>query len=191
MYRITQVSTGRFYVGSSNHVERRIRNHCRQHSGCKRLVNAIAKYGWAAFRWDIVESLVISDFPPRFCRLLLAATEQFYLSLWEPFGDRGFNISTEADAPRDFNRRPHTPCLRLAISAGLLGKRPCGFKAPGKSKQMMGNKLRQGKPWSNAERARISAQVTEFNKMRPRGVRGRWTRAKFNSGSGIQSHNGL
>ena len=192
VYRITHAPTGRIYIGSSNDIERRLHTHLGGHGGCPKLARAVRRHGRGQFRVDVLDdTLDVNELPVIWQRLLLSACEQFYLEVHQPWGASGFNVSKEADAPRESNKRPHPPCLKLAISAGLLGKKKRPYKSPGKSAQMRGNKLRQGKPWSAVDRARISAQTREANKRRPRGARGRWTEAISSNGAGTQLHNGL
>jgi hypothetical protein len=118
--------SGRFYIGSSTDVKKRVLKHLRGASGGKQshLRSALAKYGRDAFDVDVIETIDVSGLPTKFKRLVLGACEQFYLDCLSPFDERGFNLLRTVDLPSDTVRgRKLTPCQALLRGAGHLGLR--------------------------------------------------------------------
>jgi len=91
IYKIVCVVTGRFYVGSAVKLgQRRYRhfNELRRNAHHNiTLQRAFNKYGEESFTFEIIELVSPED---------LLIREQLWLDLLDPFGDRGFNIASEA-----------------------------------------------------------------------------------------------
>lgn len=54
IYKITNKETGKCYIGQAQDVQRRWKLHCSPKSGCKKLKNAIQKYGKDAFEFKVL-----------------------------------------------------------------------------------------------------------------------------------------
>ena len=92
IYRITNTKNGKFYIGSSKHIDRRWWEHTndlnkKQHINPK-LQHAWTYYGANAFEFIVVESVDKSN---------LITREQFYLDTFTPYQRNiGYNISDKA-----------------------------------------------------------------------------------------------
>lgn len=54
IYKITHLETGKCYIGQAMDVQKRWQKHCHKSSGCKKLRNAIQKYGKYAFTFKVL-----------------------------------------------------------------------------------------------------------------------------------------
>lgn len=87
VYKITNIVNGKFYIGSSNDIKARWRQHkdklrVNKH-GNTYLQNAWNKYGEENFLFEVVE-----ECNPEF----QFEREQYYLNTLNPFDDQGYNI---------------------------------------------------------------------------------------------------
>ena len=87
VYKITNIVNGKFYIGSSNDIKARWRQHkdklrVNKH-GNTYLQNAWNKYGEENFLFEVVE-----ECDPEF----QFEREQYYLNTLNPFDDQGYNI---------------------------------------------------------------------------------------------------
>jgi len=85
IYRVRHVESGRVYVGQSIHIDQRLQEHASGHTGTGKLSNAIAKYGWAAFDYDVLELCA----PER-----LNAAEVEWIAKLGSLHPAGFNLTT-------------------------------------------------------------------------------------------------
>lgn len=111
VYKITSKINGKFYIGSSIHFDRRIKDHFRSlksnsHTNTK-LQNHCNKYGIDDFEVSIIE---IIEF-----RVDLIPREQFYLDTLTPF----FNIYKSANSPAG---TPRSEEVKLKMSMARKGK---------------------------------------------------------------------
>lgn len=87
VYKITNTVNGKFYIGSSNNIKNRWRQHKSSlndgNHGNVHLQNAWNKYGGQNFEFEILEECDQKD---QFER------EQFYLNELNPFDDNGYNV---------------------------------------------------------------------------------------------------
>lgn len=95
IYKITNIHSGKIYVGQSVNIEHRWWVHGALKSECVKIRNAIIKHGRAKFTFDILE--VLDRNIPNF-KHIITEREQFYLDTLQPFGDRGYNICRTANA---------------------------------------------------------------------------------------------
>lgn len=92
IYRITCITTGKFYIGSAVNLRLRRKEHFgtlqRNTHKNPKLQRAWNKYGSDNFTFDILELVLIPE--------MLTAREQHWFGKLKPFGDRGFNIAKTA-----------------------------------------------------------------------------------------------
>jgi group I intron endonuclease len=114
IYKITCLTTDKFYVGSAVNLYRRRHNHYgflrRNEHHNPILQNAWNKYGEDVFTFEVLE-LVLVPF--------LIEREQFWLDKLHPFGKRGFNIARIAGSSLG---REVAQSTRDKISATLTGR---------------------------------------------------------------------
>lgn len=91
VYKITNIVNGKIYIGSTECFGDRWYQHFEYPhlSGCRKLKNAVLKYGKDNFIVEILEELL-----PQ--KDLLTEREQFYLDILTPFGNIGYNIRVTA-----------------------------------------------------------------------------------------------
>lgn len=81
IYRITNTTNGRFYVGSAKNLRRRLSAH---RSQLKYLIGrAIQKHGWDAFTVVVLEDVADAS--------MLIEREQYWLDQLQPFPPHGYN----------------------------------------------------------------------------------------------------
>lgn len=87
VYKITNETNGKFYIGSSNNIHNRWNQHKKalneKSHGNMYLQNAWNKYGGANFTFEIIEECLPE---------VQFEREQFYLNLLNPFDENGYNI---------------------------------------------------------------------------------------------------
>lgn len=101
IYQIRHVASGRVYVGSALHIEKRWRDHRRQlaegnHHSSK-LQRAWLKHGASAFQFEVVE--------PNVPKLSLTQREQHWIDRLSAFG-HGFNMRPRADSMLGHKKSP-------------------------------------------------------------------------------------
>ena len=93
IYKITNIVSGKFYIGSSENIERRWGVHKSRLKGNYHINNhfqrAWDKYGEQAFKFEVLEYCSKESCIER---------EQYYLDTLKPFGKIGYNIARFADA---------------------------------------------------------------------------------------------
>lgn len=147
IYAIRNTVNGHLYIGSSSHLERRIRDHKRLLRRSKhhsiRLQRAWDIYGAEAFTFEIIELVPDVD--------LLLMKEQHYIDTLDAFGEHGYNMLPKAGSTRNFVRPPISEETReKKRAASLLFRHDDASKA----KISAANK---GLKRSPEERARIAA----------------------------------
>lgn len=120
IYKIVNKVNGKYYVGSSDHLRRRLKIHYNrlnrgQHEN-PHLQNAWNKYGKYAFQFTIIK---YSDIPN------LLIIEQSYLDICKSSPDSSYNISYDAIAP--MRGRPHTPETKQKMAESHIGIRNVMF----------------------------------------------------------------
>ena len=87
VYKIINTGNGKIYIGSSKDIDRRWGEHIRalelNAHGNPHLQNAWNKYGRKSFKFEIIEEC---DEKHQYAR------EQYYIDLYKPFQDKGYNI---------------------------------------------------------------------------------------------------
>lgn len=116
IYQILNIKNGKFYVGSSKHIQYRLNNHKARlienaHDNIK-LQNAWNKYGEKAFRFQQIESCKESQ---------LLKQEQRYLDRYKSTGLL-YNIAERADAPPSQIGKPQSKLHRKRIGMAHQGE---------------------------------------------------------------------
>lgn len=92
VYSITNVLTGKRYVGSSQSIEQRFHNHRKQLRGgshhSQKLQRSWIKHGEEAFIFEVLEPVEHSE--------LLLSSEQKWIDVFKSSGDYGYNILSTA-----------------------------------------------------------------------------------------------
>ncbi|NBR25278.1 MAG: hypothetical protein EBU08_16180 [Micrococcales bacterium] len=90
IYLLTNTQTGEQYIGfTSQELEKRIKQHSYQSSGCHLIKQAIRKYGMDAFKCTILEHSSSTKDNDRFLNVL----EPYYISKYNPV----YNMTTGGD----------------------------------------------------------------------------------------------
>lgn len=91
IYKHTCSITGKSYIGITNDMARRIREHRRAYSTCAILRNAITKYGWDNFTTDIlVQGTNRTD---------ILSLEQHLIQEHQTQSPNGYNITSGGEYP--------------------------------------------------------------------------------------------
>jgi group I intron endonuclease len=99
IYLIKNIINGKIYIGQAKDFKDRWRRHKNFTHG-RKLKHAIMKYGFEAFRFYILER--VDD------RSLLDQREQYYLDLYQPFGENGYNICKIAGTSAGYKHTEET-----------------------------------------------------------------------------------
>lgn len=99
IYCVEHIATGRKYVGKSSRIERRLSDHKRKAKVLAGEGNyfsaAIRKYGWEAFRWEVLEVVSVES---------LAERELFWIDYLGVFAsERGFNTRRDSSSVTEFS----------------------------------------------------------------------------------------
>ena len=102
IYQIKNKVNNKIYIGSTTNLERRWENHIHQlknniHHSIK-LQKAWNKYGDDNFEFSIIEEFNSDNEDDKYIK------EQYYLDLYEPYTDKGYNMSAVADTRKLFKR---------------------------------------------------------------------------------------
>lgn len=143
IYCIT-CTNGKIYIGSSINIERRWQHHLAAlNRGDHRnhyLQRSWNKYGDGAFFWEVVHTCD---------EVALVSLEQFYLELYQPFNERGFNLSL--DTKSNMRGRKHKPESILKMSVNRSGHITTDEHRAKLSK------AGKGRPHSDEHKAKIGA----------------------------------
>jgi group I intron endonuclease len=110
IYKITCIPNGKIYIGSSIDVHRRWKLHkthlnTGKHNN-KYLLRAFQKYGKESFMWEVIEEC---------SQDVLWEREQYYLDMFQPFDEKGYNSARVVKAP--MTGKKHTLEDRQRMSA--------------------------------------------------------------------------
>jgi group I intron endonuclease len=151
IYKIINIETGKVYIGSTNDVKKRFRNHKSLLKNNKHhnihLQRAWNKYGQAAFGFEILERPEESE---------LLSKEQDYFNLYE-IVEKGYNISVVPGSP--FAGRHHTDETRQKQSIRNSKERHWAW----------------GKEQTEIHNYKISAGNKRFSDSEERNFYKRWT----------------
>jgi len=119
IYKITNLKSGKFYIGSSKDIEFRWSEHKKHLNGNyhinKKLQNAWNFYGKENFEFTIVE-LVSND------ETFLLKREQFYFDIFKPYiKEIGYNIGEKSSGGDNFTYNPNKENIREHLSDINLG----------------------------------------------------------------------
>jgi group I intron endonuclease len=112
IYKITNTVNGKFYIGSSVNIDRRLSEHKSMLAiGTHRnpiLQRAWDKHGADKFTFEVIEECA-ND------RKVCFEREQYYLDLFKPFLEIGYNIETKASGGDTFTLNPNKEAIREKI----------------------------------------------------------------------------
>jgi group I intron endonuclease len=122
IYKIINIINGKFYIGSSEHLERRKKEHFRElksnrHSN-KKLQHAYNKYGADSFNFEIIEYVKDID--------SLFNIEQKWLDELRPY-DRGVGYNIAMYTTSGMRGRKHTAEAKKKMSECRLGEKNYNF----------------------------------------------------------------
>jgi len=151
IYKITNKVSGKFYIGSTNHISRRWIHHRsllrnKKHHN-KHLQHSYNKHGIENFIFEVLEEVAEEN---------LITREQELLDTLKPFGDKGYNISKVAGSP--MAGMDHTEEVKQLLSQKLSGE----------------NHPHYGKPVSEEWRRNISKAHKRFTDEEEASFRKRW-----------------
>ena len=117
IYKITNKINGKFYIGSSKHINRRWWEHkkdLKNNNHCNlKLQNAWNYYGENSFEFGVIESTSEND---------LLIRETFYLDTFKPYLKHiGYNISDVASGSDTFTHNPNKELIREKLSTINIG----------------------------------------------------------------------
>ncbi len=122
IYKLTQIDSGKVYVGKSVNISRRLMAHksCEKKlKGICYFQNAIIKYGWDSFKVEILET--VDNFNKLKDNTSLLDREAYYIELYNSTDkDKGYNIckySTDLTGIRLTNE--HKEKLRISALGNL------------------------------------------------------------------------
>lgn len=135
VYKITCISTGKMYIGSSNLCKRRRTDHLcelrHNRHGSIRLQNAFNKYGEGAFEFEVIEYCPLNE---------IRDTEQKYLDAARSYDrDVGYNMSPSAHS----STYEYTPEIRAKLSESA--KRALRNMTPEAKERMRQGAINAGK----------------------------------------------
>lgn len=152
VYLIVNKRTGQKYAGGSIDIERRIKEHINRPNNSSYIDNAIQKYGFDSFDWQVIEELP-ADWE------IIGDREKYWISFYNTFEDpENYNLTkggegisgwrhpeeTRKKISESFKGTRHTPEARKKISenhVGMLGKK----HTPESRKKMSENTNNSGK----------------------------------------------
>lgn len=164
IYKLTCTENGKGYVGYTNNIQRRMREHkATALTGKGQAIHAaIRKYGWDAF--------VVEELYSNVDKQQTLVLEDHFIDLYETKGLKGYNITRggQQGPPKGYTRthmteeqleslrmRMKDPEIRQKISDGLRGnKNKIGWVAPLETRQKQSSSLkgRPGRSFSAEER---------------------------------------
>lgn len=126
IYKITNTTNGKFYIGSSTDIARRFNEHRSRLTGANHgnpiLQRAWDKYGTDSFTFEVIEECTNDQ-------QLLLEREQHYLDLLKPYLEVGYNIQRLASGGDTFTANPNKEELREKMKIyyggdknGMFGK---------------------------------------------------------------------
>lgn len=142
VYKITNKVNGKFYIGSSKHIDRRWwehKNDLIKNTHCNpKLQHAWNYHGKDAFEFSILETVDEN---------LLLDREDFYLNTFKPYmRDIGYNITAVASGNDTFTHNPNKELIRDNLSKINLGnKNPMFGKSHSESTKLLQKKKSVGR----------------------------------------------
>jgi group I intron endonuclease len=123
IYKITNIATGRFYIGSTNNLKRRWAHHRgllknKKHHNSY-LQHSYNKHGKENFVFEIIEEVTEEN---------LLIREQYFLDTLQPFENNGYNISKIAGSP--MAGMNHTEEVKQLLSEKLSGEKHPHYGVP-------------------------------------------------------------
>lgn len=147
IYKITNKSTQKFYIGSSINIKSRLNKH-RYHlknntHHSDHLQRSYNKYGKEKFVFEILEEISIlkNETKEQFKKRLVEGREQYYLDTLKPWDPKiGYNVYKFANSSKDANNETIKKCIisKLGNKNPMYGKIPWNKN---KKTRIGGNKI--------------------------------------------------
>lgn len=175
IYKLTCISNGKVYIGKSVNIRTRMIAHRYSVNRLRKygyFENAIIKYGWESFKFEIVE--IFEDFDKSKDNLSLLERESYYIELFDSTNrEKGYNRCKYS------NDRTGIPCseeTKRKIGLGNLGKTVTDDVKLKISQSMMGKTMSEESK-SRLSQSRmgksISSHSEEANKRKSEMMKGK------------------
>lgn len=105
IYSITNEINGKSYIGKTNDLVRRWKEHCYSHGGTAILDKAFKKYGLEHFVFDIVAQIPFDNIEE--LNDVLAQLEMYYIELYDTYHN-GYNATMGGDGISGYKQSPET-----------------------------------------------------------------------------------
>ena len=105
IYSITNEINGKSYIGKTNDLVRRWKEHCYSHGGTAILDKAFKKYGLEHFVFDIVAQIPFDNIEE--LNDVLAQLEMYYIELYDTYRN-GYNATVGGDGTSGYKQSPET-----------------------------------------------------------------------------------
>lgn len=160
VYKIVNIVTNKFYIGSSKNIEYRWKRHLyflnKNNHDNVYLQNSYNKYGKDSFKIEVVEETVLDKLKER---------ELFYLNTFKPFGKKGYNILKEATGGDTLTYHPFLQEIKNKMSQSKKNK----YKNMTEEERNLflkrmtgGNHPNFGNKYSNKRKKNISKRVEKY-----------------------------
>lgn len=127
IYKITNLVNGKIYIGQTiKTLEKRKKQHLSKYNNCPALKNALVKYGYNNFNWEILENA--------FSILELNTLEEFYINKFDCLAPKGYNLKQGG------HNKALSQITKDKISNAQLGNRNHMFGKTGKKHPRWGKK---------------------------------------------------
>lgn len=115
IYKIVNVKNNKIYIGSARNLNKRWKRHiCELNKKTHHniiLQNSWEKYGKDSFTFEVIE--IVTDIS------LLMEREQYHINHFQPFGDKGYNISKNVIGCNSLENNPNRTDIISRISKSM------------------------------------------------------------------------
>lgn len=115
VYKITNITNGKFYIGSSKDIEQRFDEHKKKLKSNAH-INPILQNSWNYYGEDKFKFEILEECENYYER------EQYYLDTFQPFKGTGYNINDSAIGGDTFTHNPNKEIIREKVRLINLGE---------------------------------------------------------------------